>query len=280
MTQRRAFWRSIEAVHDVVYFSPEAKARYEATGLKGYWMGYVASRSAAVGTPSAGLVTALFHGFAPSLVARAVPDAWHMASREDVLEARLGLARDALAPALDDAGTDVAQVARELGQVVDGLDLAGRPLAAAHADLPAPDDDIGRLWHAATTIREYRGDCHVAVLTAAGLDGASANALAVAAGLVPDGQRTIRGWTEDQWDEAVGRLATRGWVDASGSLTETGRSARAQVEDTTDRVCAAGLDRRATGRAITVEDAVVDVARALERTGAVAYPNPTGVPRP
>ncbi|MCL8251638.1 hypothetical protein AERO_09615 [Aeromicrobium fastidiosum] len=85
MTQRRAFWRSIEAVHDVVYFSPEAKARYEATGLKGYWMGYVASRSAAVGTPSAGLVTALFHGFAPSLVARAVPDAWHMASREDVL---------------------------------------------------------------------------------------------------------------------------------------------------------------------------------------------------
>ncbi|MBD8607486.1 hypothetical protein IFT73_11515 [Aeromicrobium sp. CFBP 8757] len=280
MTQRRAFWRSIEAVHDVVYFSPQAKARYEATGLKGYWMGYVASRSAAVGTPSAGLVTALFHGFAPSLVARAVPDAWQMASRDDVLEARLGLARDALAPALDDAGTDVAQVARELGQVVDGLDLAGRPLAAAHADLPAPDDDIGRLWHAATTIREYRGDCHVAVLTAAGLDGASANALAVAAGLVPDGQRAIRGWTEDEWDEAVGRLATRGWVDASGSLTETGRSARAQVEDTTDRVCAAGLDRRATGRAITVEDAVVDVARALERAGAVAYPNPTGVPRP
>ncbi len=278
MTQRRAFWRSIEAVHDVVYFSPDTKQRYEAVGLKGYWMGYVASRSAAVGTPSASLVTALFHGFAPSLVARAVPDAWQMASRDDVLATRLGLARDALAPALD--GTDVEQVARDLGQVVAGLDLAGKPLAAAHADLPVPDDGIGRLWHAATTIREYRGDCHVAVLTAAGLDGASANTLAVAAGLVPEGQRTIRGWTEDEWADAVGRLGTRGWVDVSGSLTDTGRAARAQIEDTTDRVCAAGLDRRATGRAITVEDAVVDIARALEAAGAVAYPNPTGVPRP
>jgi hypothetical protein len=278
MTQRRAFWRSIEAVHDVVYFSPDAKARYEAIGLKGYWMGYVASRSAAVGTPSASLVTALFHGFSPSIIGRAVPDAWRLAARDDILEARLGLARDSLAPALADA--DVARVARELGQVVDGLDLAGKPLAGAHADLPAPSDDIGRLWHAATTIREYRGDCHVAVLTAAGLDGASANALSVAAGLVPPDQRTFRGWTEDEWGEAVGRLATRGWVDASGALTDTGRSARAQIEDTTDRVCAAGLDRRATGRAITVEDALVDIARAVEQTGAVAYPNPTGVPRP
>jgi hypothetical protein len=278
MTQSRAFWRSIEAIHDVVYFSPDAKARYEAIGLKGYWMGYVAARSAAVGTPSVGLVTALFHGFAPSLVGRAVPDAWRFAARDDVLETRLGLARDALTPATTDV--DVAQVARELTQVVAGLDLAGKPLAAAHADLPAPDDDLGRLWHAATIIREYRGDCHVAVLTAAGLDGAAANALAVATELAPAGQRTVRGWTEDEWDRAVGRLATRGWVDASGAATDTGRAARAQIEDTTDRVCAAGLDQRATGRAITVETSVVGIARALEQAGAISYPNPTAVPRP
>jgi hypothetical protein len=280
MTQSRAFWRSIEAIHDVVYWVPEAKARYEAVGLKGYWMGYVASRSAAVGTPSAGLVTALFHGFSPDLVGRAVPDAWRLASRDDVLAARLDLAREALAPVVADVGVDVAQVARELGQVVAGLDLAGRPLAGAHADLPAPSDDIGRLWHAATTIREYRGDCHVAVLTAAGLDGAAANALAVAAGLAPADQRTARGWTEDEWAGGVARLSTRGWVDASGTLTDTGRSARAQIEDTTDRVCAAGLDQRATGRTITVEGALVAVARALERGQLIPYPNPTAVPRP
>jgi hypothetical protein len=278
MTQSRAFWRSVEAIHDVVYFRPDVKARYEAIGLKGHWMGYVASRSAAAGTPSAHLVTAMFHGFAPSLIGRAVPDAWALASRDDVLETRLALAREALAPATADV--DVAQVARELTQVVAGLDLAGKPLAAAHADLPVPDDDLGRLWHAATIVREYRGDCHVAVLTAAGLDGAAANALAVATGLAPAEQRTFRGWTDDEWDRAMGRLGTRGWVDASGTATDTGHAARAQIEDTTDRVCAAGLDQRATGRAITVEASVVAMARALEQAGAVSYPNPTAVPRP
>jgi hypothetical protein len=181
MTQSRPFWRAIEAIHDVVYFAPDEGERYAALGLKGYWMGYVASRSAALGTPGPSLVTALFHGFAPSLITRALPDAWTFADRSAILANRYDLARTSLAPAL---GTiDVAKIARDLTIVSERLDVAGRPLAAAHRDLPAPDDDIGRLWHAATVIREYRGDCHVAVLTAAGIDGAAANALAVAAGL-------------------------------------------------------------------------------------------------
>jgi hypothetical protein len=223
-------------------------------------------------------VTALFHGFAPGLIERALPDAWQLASRDDVLAVRLDVARDALAPVTE--GSDVAKTARTLSLITDGLDYAGKPLAAAHRDLPAPADDIGTLWHAATVIREYRGDCHVAVLTAAGLDGVTANALAVAAGLVPDRQRTVRGWTEDEWADAVGRLGTRGWVDATGTITETGRAARAQIEDTTDRVCAAGFDREATARAITVEDPIVAIARRIEQLGVIDYPNPTGVPRP
>ncbi|MET0450054.1 MAG: hypothetical protein ABW004_16695, partial [Aeromicrobium sp.] len=92
--------------------------------------------------------------------------------------------------------------------------------------------------------------------------------------------RTFRGWTEDEWTAAIARLSTRAWVDADGVLTDTGRSARNQIEDTTDRVCAAGVDREATGRAITVEDSLVVVAHAIEQRGAIAYPNPTAVPRP
>ncbi|MCW2770495.1 MAG: hypothetical protein JWR27_1928 [Aeromicrobium sp.] len=276
MTQSRAFWRAVEAIHGVVYFAPDTKERFEAVGLKGYWMGYVSSRSAALGTPSPTLVTALFHGFAPSIIRRALPDAWTYAARDDILTTRSDLARDVLTPLLADA--DTAKLARDLGLVVERLDFAGRPLAAAHRDLPVPDDDVARLWHAATVIREYRGDSHVAVLTAAGLDGAAANALAVAAGLAPAEQRTARGWTEDEWGAAIGRLGTRGWVDVTGSLTDTGRSARSQVEDTTDRVVAGGFDREATARAITVEDALVAVARRIAESGAVSYPNPTGVP--
>lgn len=278
MTATTPFWRSIEAIHDVVYFAPDAKERYEAIGLKGYWMGYVASRSAALGTPPPELVIATFHGFAPTMVRRALPDAWSMATRDDILTARFELARDALAPALESA--DTAAIAKELTAIVGGLNLAGKPLAAAHAAVPQPDDDAGLLWWAATIIREYRGDCHLAVLTAAGLDGADSNALAVAAGLAGDHQRKLRGWTEDEWELAIGRLRTRGWVDADGAITEAGRAARTQLEDATDRVCDAGIDREATARKITVEAALLDLARAIEASGAVTYPNPTGVLRP
>ncbi|NRQ48642.1 SCO6745 family protein [Aeromicrobium stalagmiti] len=278
MTQSRPFWRAIEAIHSGVYFAPGAKERYEALGLKGYWMGYVASRSVALGTPGPITVTAVFHGFAPAIIERAVPDAWSLADRGAILAARHDLARDALAPAVE--GSDVAALARTLGLVVERLDFAGKPLAAAHADLPVPDDEVGRLWHAATVIREYRGDCHVAVLTAAGIDGCAANALAVATGLVPPEQRTFRGWTDDEWESAIGRLGARGWVDVSGQITDTGRAARDQIEDTTDRVCAAGLDREATARAITAEAPLVEIARRIEQGGAIGYPNPTGVPRP
>ena len=58
MTVSRPFWQAIEVIHDVVYFAPDSKQRYEAIGLKGYWMGYVASRSAALGTPPPEVVIA------------------------------------------------------------------------------------------------------------------------------------------------------------------------------------------------------------------------------
>ncbi len=274
------FWRSVEVLHDVVYFAPDSKARYEALGLKGYWMGYFASRSAALGTPSPELVIATFHGFAPQMVRRALPDAWSLASRDDILKARLDLARDALAPGVGAAEVDTGKVAKDLEAIVAGLDFAGKPLAAAHASLEKPADDIGLLWWAASVIREYRGDCHLAVLGAAGLNGTSANTLAVAAGLAVGEQRNMRGWTEEEWAAGYAELAGRGWVDADGTITESGASARKQIEDATDRVCHAGMDKEATGRAITVEDAVRALARGVLKSGAIAFPNPTGATSP
>ncbi len=274
------FWRSVEVLHDVVYFAPGTKERYESLGLKGYWMGYFASRSAAMGTPSPELVIATFHGFAPGMVRRALPDAWALASRDDILKARLDLARDSLAPATEADGTDTARVAKELEAIVAGLNFAGKPLAAAHASLDKPADDTGLLWWAASVIREFRGDCHIAVLTAAGLDGVAANTLAVAAGLTVVEQRKMRGWTEDEWATGYAELAARGWTDADGTITASGAAARQQIEDATDRVCAAGMDKEATGRAITVEDGVRALARAVLKTGAIAFPNPTAAKAP
>ena len=278
MTVKRTFWQAIEVIHDVVYFAPDAKQRYEAIGLKGYWMGYFASRSAALGTPAPEVVVALFHGFAPRMVHRALPDAWSMGSRDEVLTTRYDLARDTLAPGLADA--DVERLAKELTTIWRSLDFAGKGLAAAHASLPMPDDPVGRLWHAATILREYRGDCHAAILTAAGLDGAAANALAVADGRVPERQREMRGWTEDEWAEAYERLRQREWTDEHDAITGTGKVARAQIEDATDRVSASSFDKEAQARTITLEDALVSAARAIEASGAMQFPNPVGVRAP
>lgn len=273
------FWRAVEAVHAPVYFSHDAAERFEALGLQGFWMGYFASRSAALGTPGPEVVTALFHGFAPSRVDRALPKAWALTSPDDVLAARIDAARATLTPLVGD--TDLRVLTANLGEVVRRADLAGRPLAAGHVAIPPADDPIGRLWQLATVLREYHGDAHVAVLTASGIDGATANALAAASGLVPSGQQQSRGWDDAAWDDAYEQLHMRGWVDEWRAVTEGGRAARARIEETTHRVANAGIgDREATARTISATPALVAIARAVQASGAVPYPNPTGVPQP
>lgn len=272
------FWRSIEAVHSVVYFAPDAQSRYESLGLKGYWMGYAASRAGALGTPAAPVVVATFHGFAPRLVERAVPDAWRMADPQAVLAERLAIARDALGPAL--AGHDVERLAARLAQVVGRADLAGKPLAAAESSLAVPDDAVGALWRHASVLRELRGDAHVSVLVTAGLGGAASNALQVALGRAPERQRSVRGWTEDEWADAIDDLRRRGWVDADGAPTDTGRAARERLEDATDRAVDASLDTEATAHAVSVEADLVAAARSVVAAGAITYPNPIGAQAP
>lgn len=271
-------WRSVEALHSVVYFAPDARERYEAVGLRGWWMGYVASRSGALGAPSAPLVVATFHGFAPRLVERAVPDAWRLADVGAVLDTRLALAREALAPGLD--GHDVAALAQRLGAMAERVDLAGKPLAAAERSLPVPDDALGALWRHASVLRELRGDAHVSVLVTAGLGGAAANALQVALGRAPQRQREIRGWTEQEWSEALEDLRRRGWVDADGQGTDTGRAARERLEDATDRAVDAALDTEATAHAVAVGTALAAAARSVVASGAISYPNPIGATAP
>lgn len=272
------FWRSVEALHSVVYFAPDARERYEAVGLKGWWMGYAASRSAALGAPAAPVVVATFHGFAPRLVERAIPDAWRLADGDAVLDTRLALAREALTPGLD--GHDVAALAQRLAGVTERVDLAGKPLAAAERSLPVPDDAVGALWRHASVLRELRGDAHVSVLVTAGLGGAAANALQVALGRAPVRQRESRGWTEEEWAEALEDLRRRGWVDADGHGTDTGRAARERLEDATDRAVDAALDTEATAHAVAVEPALAAAARDVVASGAITYPNPIGATAP
>jgi hypothetical protein len=271
----RELWRILEPVHAAVYFVPDAKAAYGAVGLRGYWMGYFASRSAALGTPSPRLVTALFYGFAPRMVERALPDAWRFADPARVLETRLELARNALA---GHAGTDLADAADLLTSVLATLDIAGRPLAAAHLDLPVPNDPLSQVWHAATVLREYRGDGHVAELVAAQVDGAECHILH-AGSLVPQ-QREFRGWTEQEWADAAERLRGRGLIDDTGAQTPRGRELRAEIEWGTDRSAAAALRTLGDAELQVLRSSLGPIAESLAAAGAVPYPNAIGVARP
>src|SRR5579859_2717555 len=236
----RRTWRAVEAYHAVIYFAPDAAARYEALGLTGP-AGYFASRSAALGVVPAEVVIATFYNFNPDLVRSAIPSAWQTTSPEAVLSARITAAdatlRSVLGPAVDSpALARVASLARAAAAAVAG-DIEGRPLYAAHAALPWPDAPHMVLWHAQTLLREYRGDGHIAALVAAGIGGIEALVTHAATGVVSaKSLMSTRAWPEDDWAAAVIRLRDRGWLtdDAKPALTPEGQQVRDQIEDTTD----------------------------------------------
>ncbi|HEU0132035.1 MAG TPA: hypothetical protein VFQ85_13690 [Mycobacteriales bacterium] len=258
----RELWTLFEPVHAVTYFTPEAVAAYEEAGLRGYWRGYFAGRAAALGPVGPEPVVAAFFGFAPAMVARAFPDVWTRAAPDAVLDARLRGAVAALRRLA--GGADVTEAADLLHAAASSVDLAGRVLGAAHAALPVPDDAFGRLWRAATVLREHRGDGHVAALVAADVDGPESLVWRAGLDLAREALQPYRGWTDEEWDAAVDRLRSRGWLDASGRVTDAGREAQRAVEAATD--AAAARPWRALG-----EERVARLRAALAPVSAAAY---------
>ncbi|SDZ24365.1 hypothetical protein SAMN05421684_3779 [Asanoa ishikariensis] len=234
----RTMWTLFEPIHSVTYFTPQAKEAFEAANLRGFWRGYFAGRAAPLGAVDAAPVIALFWGFAPGMVTRALPDVWSRATPAESLAARLAGARASLAALLDGVGP-VDEAADLLREAASAVPTVGRVLGAANAALPWPEDPIGRLWQAATILREHRGDGHVAALLVAGLDGPETGVWRASIDQRRDYLQPARGWSDDDWIAAVKRLSDRGWLDDSGAATQVALDARAEIEATTDRLAAA-----------------------------------------
>jgi hypothetical protein len=271
-------WTLFEPVHAVTYFAPEALAAFKAAGLRGFWRGYFAGRAAPLGAAGPDVVTASFYNFAPAFVARALPSVWELVSPADALRVRQEGAAAALGTLLAGREVEVKTAADLLERALDGLDYPGRPLAAANGALAPATNDLGRLWQAATTLREHRGDGHFAAVLAADLDGAEVVVLRCGLDMSRETMQPIRGWTDEQWDAAAGRLAGRGLLDAGGVITAAGRDLKATVEEATDR--AAGRPWANLG-----DDGVTELAAALTPlaiacAAVVPYPSPIGVPQP
>ncbi|MGW4378882.1 SCO6745 family protein [Kitasatospora sp. NPDC004531] len=235
----RALWWLFEPVHALTYFSPEARAAYEAAGLRGYWRGYFGGRSAPLGAVDAPPVIAAFFNFAPQMVERALPELWSRATPEQALQARVSGATGALGRVLADVKPDLIDRSVELlERAVEGLDCAGRVLAAANSALPHPEGRLARLWQATTVLREHRGDGHVAALVAEGLDGCEALVVRCALDTRRETLQPHRGWTDTEWDEATARLIDRQWLTPDGSLTVEGRRRHLALEAATDLAAA------------------------------------------
>ena len=172
----------------------------------------------------------------------------------------------------------MAAAAGLLWRAIGELDFSGRVLAAADAALPVPEDGLARLWQAATVLREHRGDGHFAALAAADIDGCEAVALRCCLDLRREDLQPVRGWTDEAWDEALARLAERGWLGADGTLTSAGRAAHAAVENATDWAAARPWAR--LGPEATAEIATVLTPLAQACASVVPYPSPIGVPAP
>jgi hypothetical protein len=269
--------RAVEPLHNHVYFSPEQDQYLTAVGLRPGRMCYFAGRAAAMGAVGPGTVVATFANFAPALVARHVPRAWTLASPDQVLAARLDGARASLTRLLggpDAAAPEVAELAGLLREACAALSPEGRPLYAAHADQPWPEEPVLSLWHGATLLREHRGDGHIACLLRAGMSGLESlvTHTLTGRGFTEAAAKATRGWSDEEWTAATDRLAERGLV-ADGALTDEGRRLRAAVEAGTDELSAAPwlhLGPERTAR-------VVELGRALSARLVAAGAYPAGV---
>lgn len=254
----RKCWGTLETLHVAAYFAPEPAQAYRALGLRGR-PGYFASRSAPMGAVPPEVCEATFYVFAPVLVRAALPSAWETAGVAAVLEARHRGVAETLHRVLGDP--DVTEALELARAACAGLRSPGRALYAGHASLPWPSDPLLALWHAASLLREHRGDGHVAALLVAGLDPVEA---IVSAGVSAGSTaflKASRGWTEDEWSAGEDRLRERGLLAADGALTDTGTALRQHIEERTDAAALEGwaaLGERGCAR-------LLDLARPLRR---------------
>jgi hypothetical protein len=237
-------YRAVEPLHNHVYFVPETDEALTAVGLRPGRMCYFAGRAAPMGRVGAGVVTATFYNFSPNLVARHIPRAWTLADPEQVVAARFEAARTSLTRLLGGpeaaAAPEVGELTELLREACAALSPEGRPLYAGHADLPWPEQPVLQLWHAASLLREWRGDGHVAALVQAGLSGLEAllTHTATGRGFTPEAAQKGRGYTDEEWAAGLASLAGRGLLDDAG-LTADGQALRARLEAETDAVSAA-----------------------------------------
>lgn len=284
----RSLWMACETIHAVTYFHPTCLAAWRDAGCSGFWMGYFVGRFAPMGAVGGSAAEAIAFGFGPKLPRRALPAGWHAVPPDHALTVRASAAAAVLAEAGIDAAA-AAALGAGLAELVASAAPGGRPMGAANQSVTVPSaDPHAALWQACTTLRELRGDTHVAHWLAAGADGIVANVLTTAVhGHDPAALVAARGYLADEWHRAIDRARRLAWVDpAAGSApdrlvaTELGREVHRNVERATDAAAAAEYAQVAdTDHVRRLVGEATEVAAQVVELDVLPYPNPMGLPR-
>ncbi len=229
----------------VTYLSKEPTDSLRALGHRNYWDGYFAGRAAPLGWVPAEVVHAIFYNFADGEVARHIPRVWDTATPEAALAAREQGSVEALRRILGDLADypGLAGAADLATRAATSAPTEGRILYAGLRALPVPEESVARVWHAATLLREHRGDGHIAALVAAGIGGTEAHVLhALSEGIPAAKFGRVHHLPTARLAAVVDGMRARGLIDASGWLSDAGREIKERVESLTDELAAPAYD--------------------------------------
>src|SRR5580698_3860644 len=241
-TLARRLYGLTEPIALVPYAAPEPTAEVMALGYRNFWDTYFAGRAAPLGTVSAEVVHAIFYNFADGEVARHIPRVWGTTTPEAALAAREQGSVAALRRILGDLADapGLARAADLATRAATSAPTEGRILYAALRTLPLPQEPVARLWHAATLLREHRGDGHIAALLAAGIGGTEAHVLhALSENIPAEKFGRVHHLAADRLARVVEGMRARGLIDASGWLSDAGRETKERIESVTDDLAAA-----------------------------------------
>ncbi|HEU0101942.1 MAG TPA: MarR family transcriptional regulator [Mycobacteriales bacterium] len=234
----RRMFELVEPIGVIPYSADEPNEAMFALGFTNYWDTYFAGRAAPLGSSvPAEVVHALFYNFAPGEVARHIPGVWSTTTPEAAIAARQQGCARALRRILGDHCDTAAfdHAAQLLTAAALSAPLEGRPMYAALRTLPVPEEPVARLFHAATLLREHRGDGHICALMVEGIGGLEAHVLfALDLGMPPEQFGRIHHLPPAQLADLVEGLQARGFVAEDRGFTPAGRETRQRIEGLTD----------------------------------------------
>jgi hypothetical protein len=237
----RQMFELVEPIGVIPYSADEPNDAMFALGFTSYWDTYFAGRAAPLGQPTAEVVDALFYNFAPGEVARHIPKVWRTTTPGAAIAARQAGCAKALRRILGDHvdSPDFARATDLLVKAATSAPSEGRPMYAALRAIPVPDDVVTRFFHAASLLREHRGDGHIAALMVEGVGGLEAHVLlALDMNMPAESFGRIHHLPSSQLDAVIDGMRDRGLIGADGWLSESGRAVKQRVEALTDDLAA------------------------------------------